>query len=381
VTGPLQGVRIIEIAGIGPGPFAAMMLADHGAEVIRVDRPGGVQAGVGSDASKDVLARSRRNIAVDLKSPEGAAVVRDLVATADGLIEGFRPGVMERLGLGPDALLARNPKLVYGRMTGWGQTGPYAASAGHDINYIALSGALHAIGRTGERPPPPLNLIGDFGGGGMMLAFGIVSAILHARRTGEGQVIDCGMTDGAALLTGIIWGLRAQGRWNDERGANLLDGGAHFYDTYETADGGFVSIGPIEPQFYALLREKLGLADDPAFDRHMDPTRWSALQERLTAVFRTKTRAEWCELLEHTDTCFAPVLSFDEAAAHPHNVARGTFIEVDGVKQPAPAPRYSRTETDTPAMTGGTFVSDTVLTELGYDAARIAALQAQGAIT
>jgi alpha-methylacyl-CoA racemase len=347
MAGPLNGLRIIELAGIGPGPFAAMMLADHGAEVIRVDRPGA------RVDSRDPLLRSRRLIGVDLKSPEGKAKVRELVKTADGLIEGFRPGVTERLGLGPDVLLADNPKLVYGRMTGWGQTGPYAHAAGHDINYIALAGALHAYGRAGEKPTPPINMVGDFGGGGMMLAFGMVSALLHAQKTGQGQVIDTAMTDGAAVLMSMIWGFRANGIWRDERGVNMLDTGAHFYDTYETADGKFISIGSIEPQFYAELRRLAGLTEDKDFDAQMLMPEWPRLKEKLTALFKTKSRDAWCALMEMTDVCFAPVLSMSEAPSHPHNAARGTFIEVDGVMQPAPAPRYSVTVTDTPVMTKG----------------------------
>jgi alpha-methylacyl-CoA racemase len=324
-----------------------MMLADHGAEVIRVDRPG-----ARIDA-RDPLLRSRRLIGVDLKSPEGKAKVRELVKTADGLIEGFRPGVTERLGLGPDVLLADNPRLVYGRMTGWGQTGPYAHAAGHDINYIALAGALHAYGRAGEKPTPPINMVGDFGGGGMMLAFGMVSALLHAQKTGQGQVIDTAMTDGAAVLMSMIWGFRANGIWRDERGVNMLDTGAHFYDTYETADGKFISIGSIEPQFYAELRRLAGLTEDKDFDAQMLMPEWPRLKEKLTALFKTKSRDAWCALMEMTDVCFAPVLSMSEAPSHPHNAARGTFIEVDGVMQPAPAPRYSVTVTDTPVMTKG----------------------------
>lgn len=345
MAGPLSGLRIIELAGIGPGPFAAMMLADHGAEVIRIDRPG-----ARIDA-RDPLLRSRRLIGVDLKSPEGKARVRDLVKSADGLIEGFRPGVTERLGLGPDVLLADNPRLVYGRMTGWGQTGPYAQAAGHDINYIALAGALHTYGRAGEKPTPPINMVGDFGGGGMMLAFGMVSALLHAQKTGEGQVIDTAMTDGAAVLMSMIWGFRANGIWSDDRGTNLLDTGAHMYDTYETSDGKWISIGSLEPQFYAELRRLAGLVEDKDFDAQMDRGQWGPLKAKLTALFLTKTRDEWCGLMEMTDVCFAPVLSMAEAPTHPHNAARGTFIEVGGVMQPAPAPRYSLTATDTPRMT------------------------------
>ncbi len=380
MPGPLSGLRIVEIAGLGPGPFACMMLADHGAEVIRVDRPGGLKAGPGGDPRKDVLLRSRKTIAVNMKSAEGVAVVRDLAASADGLVEGFRPGVMERLGLGPDALIGVNPRLVYGRMTGWGQTGPYAAWAGHDINYIALAGALHAFGREGEKPTPPVNLVGDFGGGGMMLAFGMVSALLHAAKTGQGQVIDCAMTDGSALLMAMMWGFMAQGMWRDDRGVNLLDTGAHFYDTYRTKDGKFVAVGPIEAQFYALFREKLGIADDPEFDRQNDPRSWRPLREKLTAIFAGMTRDEACALLEQTDACFAPVLSMTEAPLHPHNAARGTFIEAGGVTQPGPAPRYSETKTDAPRMQGDTTDSEVVLAALGYDSARIAALKAAGTV-
>lgn len=347
MAGPLSGLRIIELAGIGPGPFAAMMLADHGAEVIRIDRPGA------RIDSRDPLLRSRRLIGLDLKSPEGKAKVRELVKTADGLIEGFRPGVTERLGLGPDMLLADNPRLVYGRMTGWGQTGPYAQAAGHDINYIALAGALHAYGRAGEKPTPPINMVGDFGGGGMMLAFGMVSALLHAQKTGQGQVIDTAMTDGAAVLMSMIWGFRANGIWRDERGVNMLDTGAHFYDTYETSDGKWISIGSIEPQFYAELRRLAGLTEDKDFDAQMLMPEWPRLKEKLTALFKSKSRDEWCGLMEMTDVCFAPVLSMAEAPSHAHNAARGTFIEVDGVTQPAPAPRYSVTQTATPVMTKG----------------------------
>ena len=335
MPGPLTGIRIVELAGIGPGPFCGMMLADHGAEVIRVDRPGAT-----SDP-RDPLLRGRTSMRLDLKSPGDIAKLRELAKTADGLVEGFRPGVMERLGIGPDALLADNPKLVYGRMTGWGQDGPYAPAAGHDINYIALSGVLGALGRAGEKPTPPINLVGDFGGGAMMLAFGMVAGLLAVKNGAPGQVIDCAMTDGSALLMAMMWGFRDSGMWSDERGTNLLDTGAPFYDTYETADGGYVAIGSIEPQFYALLREKLGLTDDPLFDAQFDRAQWPAQKTRLTAVFRTKTRDQWCALMEHGDVCFAPVLSMAEALEHPHNVARATFVEVGGVVQPAPAPRFS----------------------------------------
>ena len=373
MPGPLDGLRIIEMAGIGPGPFAGMMLADHGAEVIRIERPG-----VPVNA-RDPLLRSRKTIAVDLKSPDGIALVRDLVKGSDGVFEGFRPGVMERLGLGPDVLLGDNPRLVYGRMTGWGQFGPYAAAAGHDINYIALAGALHGYGRAGEKPTPPINMVGDFGGGGMMLAFGMVAALLHAKTTGQGQVIDCAMTDGAAALMAMIWGFRANGIWKDERGVNLLDTGAHMYDTYECADGKWISIGSLEPQFYALLLEKTGLKDDPDFAAQMDAAQWPALKERLTALFKTRTRDAWCTDMEMTDVCFAPVLSMAEAPHHPHNAARGTFIEAGGVMQPAPAPRYSVTMSDAPQMTTAAD-TDAILAELGYDAGRIDGLKAAGTV-
>jgi len=377
MAGPLAGLRIIEIAGIGPGPFCGMMLADHGAEVIRIDRSNSVYAM--AEPRHDVMNRSRRSIVLDLKDSKAVSTVRDLVRTADGLIEGFRPGVMERLGLGPDVLLADNPKLVYGRMTGWGQDGPYAKMAGHDINYIALSGTLHGIGRAGQKPIPPLNLVGDFGGGGMMLAFGMVSAMLHAQKTGQGQVVDCAMSEGAAVLSAMVWGFRAAGRWSDERGTNFLDTGAHFYDTYETADGQYIALGSIERQFYAEFRRLAGLDKDPAFDPQMDATQWPALKEKLTALFRTKTRAEWCALLEGTDVCFAPVLSMSEAPAHPHNAARKAFVTVDDVIQPAPAPRYSASHTATP-QPPGLPGADTVaiLKELGYDADRISALAEKG---
>lgn len=374
MAGPLEGIRIIEMAGIGPGPFCGMMLADHGAEVIRVDRPG-------RGAPEPVLGRSRRSIVVDLKSPEGIGVVRDLARSADGFFEGLRPGVMERLGLGPEVLLADNPRLVYGRMTGWGQTGPYAHAAGHDINYIALAGALHAYGRAGDKPTPPINMVGDFGGGGMLLAFAMTAALLNAARTGRGQVIDCAMTEGAAVLMGMIWGFRGLGIWKDERGVNMLDTGAHFYDSYECADGRFIAIGSIEPQFYAELRRLTGLDADPAFDAQMDQSQWPHLKERLADLFRTRPRDHWCALMEATDVCFAPVLSMAEAPQHPHNRARGSFLEVGGMVQPAPAPRYSATPTAPPVPQPPPGAdTEALLAGLGYDAARIAALRASGAL-
>ena len=374
MAGPLEGIRIIEMAGIGPGPFAGMMLADHGAEVIRVDRPG-------RSVPEPVLGRSRKSIVIDLKSPEGIAVVRDLAKSADGLIEGLRPGVMERLGLGPAVLLADNPKLVYGRMTGWGQTGPYAPAAGHDINYIALAGALHTYGRAGEKPTPPINMVGDFGGGGMMLAFGMVAALLSAKSSGKGQVIDCAMTEGSAVLMGMIWGFRGMGAWKDERGVNLLDTGAHFYDSYACADGKYVSIGSIEPQFYAQLRRLAQLDADPDFDAQMNPASWGPLKAKLTTLFLSKPRAHWCALMEGTDVCFAPILSMAEAPLHPHNVARNAFAEIGGMMQPMPAPRYSGTPTRHP-VAAPTAGADTpqLLQDLGYDSARVEALKASGAL-
>lgn len=337
--GPLAGVKIIEFAGIGPGPFCGMLLSDLGADVVRIDRHGPPQ---GIEKPKDVSSRGRRSIALNLKDPADIELALNLLEQAEGLIEGFRPGVMERLGLGPDVVLARNPKLVYGRMTGWGQFGTLAHAAGHDLNYISLTGALGAMGRRGEPPAPPLNLVGDYGGGALYLAFGLLAGILHARESGEGQVIDCAMTDGAASLAAMFYGMRAGGVWTDERQDNLLDGGAHFYDTYECADGEYVSIGSIEPQFYALLVEKAELTD-PDFREQMNREKWPELKDKLARVIKTKTRDEWCEIMEGTDICFAPVLSMAEAPSHPHNVARETFIELDGVVQPAPAPRFSKT--------------------------------------
>tara|TARA_R110001606_G_scaffold46303_2_gene119018 strand:- start:11375 stop:12415 length:1041 start_codon:yes stop_codon:yes gene_type:complete len=342
MSGPLNGINIIEFAGLGPAPFCGMMLADQGASVTVLHRPGG------APDPRLALSRSRKLVEIDLKSNEGIETARNLVKNADGLIEGFRPGVMERLGLGPDVLLADNPKLVYGRMTGWGQYGSLAAAAGHDINYISVSGALHAFGRAGEKPTPPANMIGDFGGGGMMLAFGMVSALLHAKTGGTGQVIDCAMTDGSAALMAMIFDFHNIGQWRDERGVNMLDTGAHFYDTYETSDGKFVSIGSIEPQFYAQLREVAGIVEDSDFDAQMNPSKWPLLKEKLTTLFRTKTRSQWCDLMEGTDICFAPVLSLTEAKEHPHNVERQTFVDVGGLMQPAPVPRYSVTVSDRP---------------------------------
>ena len=381
MAGPLTGLRIVEFAGIGPGPFCGMMLADHGAEVIRIDRASGSRGGSSPVSRADVLARGRKSIALDLKSAEGVMLARKLCATADGLIEGFRPGVMERLGLGPDELLGDNPKLVYGRMTGWGQTGPYAPYAGHDINYIALAGALAHFGREGEKPTPPINMVGDFGGGGMMLAFGMVSALLNVARGGKGQVIDAAMTDGTAVLMGMIHGMKNAGVWKEELGVNTLDTGAHFYDTYETADGKYVSVGSIEPQFYAQLRELAGLTEDRDFDAQHDPSKWPALKAKLTDLFKTRTRAEWDALMEHTDVCYAPVLTMSEAAEHPHNRAREAFVTIGDHLQPAPAPRYSETrpETPEPAPLPGDD-SEAVLKDIGLNADEIVRLREAGAV-
>ena len=376
MAGPLSGLRILELAGIGPGPFCGMMLADMGAEVIRIDRPGGNPGAVGGH---DILFRNRRSIAVDLKHPDGVATVLALCEQADALFEGYRPGVAERLGVGPAPCMARNPKLVYGRMTGWGQHGPLASSAGHDINYIALSGALHAIGRRGEKPALPLNLVGDFGGGGMMLAFAMVCALLEAGRSGQGQVIDCAMHEGAAALMAMFYGLRSNGLFSDERGSHMLDSGAHFYDVYETADGKYISVGSIEPQFYALLCRHAEL--DERFAEQMNPARWPEQKQALEHLFRRKTRDQWCALMEGTDICFAPVLSLEEAPQHPHNVARGSFINVDGVIQPAPTPRFSRTPSATPvAMRPPGRDTRTTLTDYGFSDADIERLISTGAV-
>lgn len=382
MAGPLTGYRIIEIAGIGPGPFAAMLLADMGAEVIRVERAQSVRGPAPDTPHFDVMLRGRRNIAIDLKHPDGVATLLDLVERADALIEGFRPGVMERLGVGPDVCLARNPKLVFGRMTGWGQEGMYAQAAGHDINYISLAGALAHFGRAGEAPVPPLNMVGDFGGGGMFLAYGVVCALLEAQRSGQGQVVDTAMVDGAAVLMSMFWAFKSAGIFDENRrGTNLLDTGAHFYDVFECADGRYVSLGSIEPQFYAELLRLTGLTGDPEFTKQMDQSQWPHLKQRLREVFLQKTRAEWCEIMEATDVCFAPVLTMSEAAAHPHNVERRTFVEVAGVTQPAPAPRFSRTTPEivsAPAHAGQH--SREVLTDWGVPAERIEELLGSKAV-
>ncbi|PWR23606.1 CaiB/BaiF CoA transferase family protein [Zavarzinia compransoris] len=376
MAGPLKGLKVVEIAGIGPGPFCAMLLADMGADVVRVDRA--ARFSVMNDKF-DFLNRGKRSISIDLKKPDGVEAVLKLVEKADIILEGFRPGVMERLGLGPDVCLGRNPRIAYGRMTGFGQDGPMAKAAGHDINYIAMSGALHMIGHKGGRPVPPINFVGDFGGGSMFLAFGLLAAVIEARSSGKGQVVDATMIDGAALLTTMMYGMKAQGLWQDERGVNLLDTGAHFYDTYETKDGKYVSIGSIEPQFYAELIRLAGL--DPAdFGAQMDVASWPAMKEKLAAVIRGKTRAEWDALMEGTDVCYAPVLSMEEAPKHPHNIARGVFFEQDGHVQPAPAPRFSRTRPDLPAappLPGQD--TETALADWGFSAAEIARLKEAGA--
>jgi alpha-methylacyl-CoA racemase len=380
--GPLAGVKVVEIAGIGPGPFTAMMLADMGADVVRVDRAAQVHGFDPATPPKDVMNRGRRSVGVDLKHPEGVATVLELVAGADALIEGFRPGVMERLGLGPEVCLEHKPALVYGRMTGWGQHGPMAPMAGHDMNYIAIAGALGAIGRPDERPQPPLNLVGDFGGGGLLLAFGIVCGVLEARASGRGQVIDAAMVDGTAVLTTFIHGFMAMGIWSDERGVNMLDTGAHYYEVYECADGRFLSVGAIEPQFYAVLLEKTGLAGDPDFAKQNDRSMWPVLKERLAAVIATRTRDEWAEIFDGTDACVAPVLSLGEAPQHPHNVARANFVTLDGVTQPAPAPRFSRTVASVarPPAHAGQHTDEVLAEWAGLDAATIAARKADGAV-
>ena len=374
--GPLSGTKIIELAGIGPGPFCGMLLADMGAEVIRVDR-----AGSAPRRAVDVLTRGRKSIAVDLKSDAGKEAVLKLCESADAIFEGFRPGVTERLGLGPNDCMARNEKLVYGRMTGWGQEGPMAQAAGHDINYISLVGALHGIGEKGGKPVPPLNLVGDFGGGGMILAYGLVCAMLEAQKSGKGQVVDTAMVDGAAILMGMFFTMMGVGAYSMERGTNLLDGGAHFYGTYETKDGKYISLGSIEPQFYALLVEKAGL-DTERFSAQMDGGRWDEFKAELTQVFKTKTRDEWRELMEGTDVCFAPVLALDEVHEHPHNIARNSFLEIDGIVQPAPAPRFSRSEPATP--TGSRLPgqdSRVVLQDAGFTDAEIDSMISSGAVT
>lgn len=380
MAGPLAGIRVIEMVGLGPCPFAAMMLADMGAEVIRIDRKpvaGAPNPFPMLNTRFDVMARGRRSLALNLKQPAARETVLKLIEQADILIEGFRPGVMERLGLGPDACMARNARLVYGRITGWGQHGPLAQAAGHDLNYIALTGMLAAMGRAGEVPPVPLNLVGDFGGGGMMLAFGVLCAALEAKTSGKGQVVDAAMTDGAALLGAMVYGFKAHGSWSPERGANLLDGGAPFYDSYACQDGKFITVGAIEPQFYALMLQLAGI-DDPQFNAQMDRAQWPELKAKLAALFATRARAQWCELLEGTDVCFAPVLDMDEAPLHPHNAARATFVEIDGVTQPAPAPRFSRTAPGVARGPSGVGDdSEAVLRDWGWSEGEIDSLREQ----
>jgi alpha-methylacyl-CoA racemase len=379
-VGPLAGYKVIELAGIGPGPMCAMLLSDLGAEVLRVDRTGESGLGVSAPPKYAVLERGRRSVAVDLKRPEGREIVLRLVEKADALIEGFRPGVTERLGLGPEDCAKRNPKLVYGRITGWGQEGPLAHAAGHDINYIALTGMLHAIGRKGEAPVPPLNLVGDFGGGALYLAVGVLAGLLEAQKSGKGQVVDAAMVDGAASLGTIIFGLFAGGMWKDERGANLLDTGSPFYDVYETKDGKHVSIGSIEPKFYAELLQRTGL-DKEELPHQFDQSAWPQMKERFAAVFRQKTRDEWSAIMEGTDVCFAPVLSLGESLEHPHMKARGTFVDVEGVLQPGPAPRFSRTpgKVSRPAAARGEHTEE-ALRDWGFSADELGKLRSAGAL-
>jgi alpha-methylacyl-CoA racemase len=382
LSGPLSGLKVVELAGIGPGPYACMMLADAGADVLRIDRHArGSSSGKPSGPHWDLLNRSRPSVGVDLKHEEGVALVLDLVVQADALVEGWRPGVAERLGLGPEACFARNPRLVYGRMTGWGQDGPLADTAGHDIDYIALSGALWSIGRRGERPVPPLNLVGDFGGGGLLLAFGILAAVLEARSSGKGQVVDASMVDGSASLMTMTYAFRELGWWTEERGSNILDTGAHFYEVYETADGKWFAVGAIEPQFYAELLDVLGL-DPGELPAQMDRSQWPAMKERFAEIFKSRTRDEWEKAFSGRDACGAPVLSPWEAHEHPHNEARGTFVEVAGARQPAPAPRFSRTpsEISRPPSVAGADTEEG-LRAWGIDHERIASLKESGAIS
>ncbi len=374
--GPLKGLKIIEMAGIGPGPFCGMVLADLGVEIIRVDRA----SAIGTGSKQDAANRGKKSIAVDLKSEEGVEVVLKLVETADAIFEGFRPGVMERLGLGPDVCLERNERIVFGRMTGWGQEGPLANAAGHDINYISLTGALAAIGRPGSPPVPPLNLIGDFGGGGMLLALGLLAALLESKESKKGQVVDAAMTDGSALLMTMIYSMYSSGMWKTSMGSNLLDGGSHFYDTYECKDGKFISLGSIEPQFYALLCQIAEL-DESIFGKQMSRDSWPEQKEAIKKIILDKTRDEWCELMEGTDVCFAPVLDMSEAPKHPHNVERKTFIDLEGVTQPAPAPRFSRTEPEvvsSPSVVGEH--TDEVLASIGFSDEDINTLKTSGAV-
>jgi alpha-methylacyl-CoA racemase len=378
--GPLNGLTIIEIAGIGPGPFAAMLLADMGANVIRVERPGGSMFTAAHNPRLDFLNRGKRCISINLKNPDGVETVLELLAKADGLLEGNRPGVMERLGLGPDVCLERNPALVYGRMTGWGQEGPMAQEAGHDINYIALSGALHPIGRAGEKPAIPLNLVGDFGGGGLMLAYGMVCGLLEAKTSGLGQVVDAAMIDGAATLMASTFAASQVGFWSEERGTNLLDSGSHFYEVYETADGKFISLGSIEPQFYASLLEKLG-DDATYFENQFDMENWPQMKEKMAEIIKGKTRDEWDKVFAGADACYAPVLSMSEVRHHPHHQARGSFIDDGEVWQPAPAPRFSRTAGEIRSCAAGIGEhTGEIMREFGFTEEQINARLANGAI-
>lgn len=378
--GPLAGIKVVEFAALGPAPMGAMLLADMGAEVLRIERKStGRPTAELFDPKIDILNRSRRVVALDLKKPEAIETALRLIAQADVLLEGYRPGVMERLGLGPEVCLARNPKLVYGRMTGWGQTGPLAHTAGHDINYLSLSGALHAIGERGGKPVAPLNLVADCGGGAMLLAMGVLAGVISARQTGKGQVVDAAMTDGAAVLMSMMYTLKAMGQWTQTRGDNLLDGGAHFYDTYPCADGKWLSVGAIEPQFYALLLEKAGIAD-PDFQAQWDKAQWPQLKQKLAAVLLGKTRDEWCAIFEGSDACVAPVLDMDEAPDYPHNRERQTFIEVNGITQPAPAPRFSGTPSAAPRPPSPGSDPQPTLSAWGFAEAEIAQLTAVGAI-
>ncbi len=379
--GPLAGIRIIEIACIGPGPMCAMLLADLGAEIICVDRPGGTSLGLPVAREHDFVARGRRSIALDLKKPEAIEVLLRLVEKADGLIEGFRPGVVERLGFGPQICLARNPKLVFGRMTGFGQSGPLAEVAGHDINYIALAGALSAIGRKGEKPLPPLNLVGDYAGGALYLAIGMLAGLLNARATGQGDVVDAAMVDGVASLMAMFCSLRAGGVWRAERGDNILDSGAPWYDTYQTADGLYVAVGAIEPKFFQTFAKIVGL-DSEDIDRQYDRSHWPALRQKLTAIFLRRSRAEWTALFERSEACVAPVLDLAEAALHPHLVARKTFVEAGRFIQPAPAPRFANAQCEMPNSPPEIGAdTDAILAECGFSAEEAAALKAKGAAT
>jgi len=379
--GPLQQVRVVELAGIGPGPMCAMLLSDMGAEVIRITRLSPSGLGVPMPPRFDLLNRGRIQVPVDLGRPEGVDLVLSLVEKADALIEGFRPGVTERMGLGPDECLRRNPRIVYGRMTGWGQEGPLAQAAGHDSNYIALSGALHCFGREGQIPVPPLNLVGDFGGGALYLAFGIVCGILNARLSGQGQVVDAAMVDGSASLMTMFYGLRAMGIWSQTRGENLLDTGAHFYEVYETSDGKFVAVGALEPKFYNERLQRLGLSAQE-LPNQFDRNHWPEMKERLKAIFKSKTREQWCQILEGTDACFSPVLSMEEAPLHPHNAARGVFLELDGILQPAPAPRFSRTppEVQRPPTPPSPELTRKALLGWGVEEDRIESLRRSGVL-